>query len=282
MTGQLIIQTVIDTDNALGSANQKFLGGDVDDAFALAFLLKSQLPLATIYSVAGNASSSICQANNKELCKLLNAKVSCIEGHSGLGAPPNGSNYLALGPLTNLAHFIKNGYIPNTVWMTLGRQTTYGNFPPFWPIEFNATKDLSATSLVLSADINKFVVPLDVAFKLKTPKNIKSKLIVSDAGSYLWHHMRRWQWRSLLLKGRMQFPVWDLVSAIAQVYPECVKIENGMGYLFKNGLFLCDVANKKISYHSRERACVSTEIKIVTEIDSKRIWDLFFKVLQGL
>ncbi len=133
---------------------------------------------------------------------------------------------------------------------------------------------------VLSSPIKKIVVPLDVAYKLKTPENFKVELANSTVGIYLWSHLQRWRWRSLLLKGRLSFPVWDLVTAVAQVNPEIVTLKKGTGHLFGNGLFLCDVGGNRASYHRKEKAILSVEIDIVVDINVEEIWELFFKMLQ--
>ena len=244
MTGPSIIPIVVDTDNALGSANKKYFGGDVDDAFALAFLLKSNVLISSIYSVAGNSSAKICHLNNLEICQKLQSSTVCYSGQNSAQAPANNCDYLALGPLTNLAQFLKRGFIPESIWMTLGRINTFGAFPPFWPVEFNATQNMSAFQSVLSSSVRKVIVPLDVAYNLKLKPCHEIQLRSTDIGRFLWDHSRRWSWRSLLFKGRRSFPVWDLVSAVAIVHPEIFLTQPGRGYLFKNGLFLCDVQNE--------------------------------------
>lgn len=280
MTGRSTIPTVIDSDNALGSANQKFFGGDVDDAFALAFLLKSKLHIHKLLSVDGNAKADICHKNNLEIRRLVDSNVECQQGHAASSSLPTDSTYLALGPLTNLSYYLNQGYMPDCVWLTLGRITTMGNFPPFWPVEFNLTKDFVAARHVLSSPCKKIVVPLDVAYNLKTPANLKVELVKSTVGIYLWSHLQRWRWRSLLLKGRLSFPVWDLVSAVAQVNPEIVTLKKATGYLFANGLFLCDADGNRASYHRREKAILSVEIDLVVDINVEAIWELFFKMLR--
>ena len=281
MIGQSIIPIVIDTDNASGSAKNIFFGGDVDDAYALAFLLKNKTSVSAIYSVDGNASSENCYRNNLEICRILQSNVPCFKGSPYLQIPENSCHYLALGPLTNLARFLKSGFKPESIWMTLGRNKTFGDYPPFWPMEFNATKDIEAFQTVLHSNIKKVIVPLDRAFELRIQRHHKAQLQSSEVGRYLWTHSQRWFWRSLFLKGRSSFPVWDLVSAIAIAYPDCVQMQKGRGYFFKNGLFICDVQDQKRTYHQRHKAIFSCDIEIVEKIDVELIWSVFFKVLQG-
>ncbi len=281
MIGRSIIPIIIDTDNALGSAKNKFFGGDVDDAFALAYLLKSNVPITSIYSVAGNASSLACHVNNLKLCKIMGSEVPCLVGDTAFEVPLSGSDYLALGPLTNLARFIKLGYVPARVVMTLGRTNTLGKWPPFWPMEFNLTKNLPAFQSVLAGDFVKVIVPLDVAYQLKLFRLFKNEMQNSILGKHLWNQSQRWMWRNLLLKGRFSFPVWDLVSAMYLANPEIFQVETGIGYLFENGLFLCDINNKKSTYHQRSLAIFSAQIEIVTKINVELMWRLFFKALKN-
>lgn len=281
MIGPSIIPIVIDTDNALGSANKNFFGGDVDDAFALAFLLKSKTVISAIYSVTGNSSAETCHLNNLEICRKLQSNTTCYNGQNSPLSPENNCHYLALGPLTNLARFIKSGFAPESVWMTLGRTNTYGAFPPLWPVEFNATKDMPAFQTVLSSSVRKVIVPLDVAYSLKLKSCHEDRLRSTDIGQFLWLHSRRWSWRSFFLKGRLSFPVWDLVSAVAIIYPEIIQTQPGRGYFFENGLFLCDVQNKKSTFHDRKKAIFSCDVQIVTKINTELVWNLFFKVLQN-
>ena len=283
MTGQSIIPVVIDSDNALGPGSSI---GDVDDAFALSFLLKSQFPIQEIWSVGGNTSAKKAHLNNLSLVQKAGQKITCSEG-LGPGeikdlklSIKSKVSYLSLGPLTNLASFLKAGLEPDQIWMTLGRISTKGYFPPFWPMEFNATKDLAAFQQVLSSKIPITVVPLDVAYRLKIKSVHFKKLKESELGRYLLKYSQRWRWRNALIKGRKNFPVWDLLSAMNCVHPEVCEVQKGQGYLFKNGLFLCDVLNQPMTKHNRQKSILSRDIKIVTNFDEEKLWSYFFNAIE--
>ncbi len=286
MIGQSIIPVVIDTDNALGPPSLGRQGGDVDDAFALSFLLKCKFPIQEIWSVGGNTSAKKAHFNNLSLTALVDQKIQCQQGLNSGEMPlikeyPTGINsFLALGPLTNLSAFLNNKYQPTQIWMTLGRIFTKGFFPPYWPIEFNATQDLPAFLNVLSSRSPITVVPLDVAYRLKINSKHFKRLKTSQVGRYLEEHSRRWRWRSLILKGRSSFPVWDLLSAMACVHPQVCEIQEGKGYLFKRGLFLCDALNEPATTHDRKKAIFSRDIKIVTKFDQEKLWSLFFEAIE--
>ncbi len=284
------IPIILDTDNALGAprnVSDYFWGGDVDDAFAISFALMASESVESIYSIAGNTNLERCYANTQKLCEVLGAAVPCFTGVSFLDSksnppqPKDGCEFLALGPLTNLAHFMDQGFSPARIWMTLGRQKTFGRWPPLFPMEFNATKDLKALKKIFSSGVPKVIVPLDVAWRLKfnpTREN-KRNMNSTKAGAYLLKHSRRWLWRSLFLKGRRQFPVWDLVSVMACLHPEVVRIEKGQAFVFANGLVLFDVNGKTGTWHDRKKAEFSCAVEIVTELNAAEIWSLFFKVL---
>lgn len=286
MIGQSIIPVVIDSDNALGPMGSGSRSGDVDDAFALSFILKSKFPIQEIWSVGGNTSAEQAHLNNLSLIKLVEKNISCKQGLNvdassvGLTCPEDNSSFLALGPLTNLSFFLKNNYQPKNIWMTLGRISTNGFFPPYWPMEFNATKDLPAFAHTLSCHSAITIAPLDVAFRLKINSEHFKKLQESKVGRYLSENSQRWRWRSLIVKGRRSFPVWDLLSTMACVHPEFCEIQKGKGYLFKSGLFLCDVADQSATKHDRRKAIFNRDINIVTNFDEKKLWSIFFKTIQ--
>ncbi len=289
MIGRSIIPIHIDTDNALGIPKkwlEIFFGGDVDDAFALSFLLKSHLQIQQITSVGGNTSAAKAHQNNQELTCLISPKLPgiCSEGlnplqkiDSKINFTPR-STFLSLGPLTNLASLLKSSYQPHHIWMTLGRIETYGKWPPFWPIEFNATQDIPALLIVMKSDFPKTIVPLDVAFKLKLKKELLSRLQKSELGFYLYKNSLRWARRSLILKGRSSFPVWDLLSAMALAYPEACVFRSGLAYVYKNGLVRCLPDGSK-NLNIPINFVIKKPIQIVTSFDENKIWDHFFSTL---
>ena len=290
MIGLSITPIVVDTDNALGQLTHQLLPGDVDDAFAIAYLLKSKLvDVKTILSVGGNATAEACHRNNMDLCRVAESEIQCIQGFNKKDFYNDNDriniescdSYLSLGPLTNLAKLLKHNYSTKHIWMTLGRIKTRGSYPPIWPMEFNATQDLEAFKSVFKSNIPKTIVPLDVAIRLRFEKSFSAEMEKSIIGNYLMTHIKRWQIRNILLKGRSHFPVWDLVSAMALTNPETCQTEKGKGYLFSNGLLLCDVHHQAQTSHDRKHAIAVQEIDIITSINHELIWKIFFKALQN-
>ena len=282
MTGQSTTPIVIDTDNALGSRAhffQKHLGGDVDDAYAIAYLFSNvSKEISLLMSVGGNTKAEIALENNIDLIKALGQHANCQMGLNPNDTrelhfiPENGSRYLALGPLTNLNSFLNRQYQPREVWMTLGNLKTSGRYPPFWPIEFNATEDIEACLNVFAKlNCNIFVVPLDVARKLKMTKTQFSKMNQTPLLLYLKKYSQRWILRNRILKLSPTFAVWDLVSAIACLHPEFFKIETRVAKVFKNGLVLFGQHNR-----STKNLVLEKSVKIVTDFDPHHLWNHFF------
>ena len=74
----------IDTDNAAGSPR-----GDVDDAFAVAALLRSGLQVAALASVAGNTGEAEADRNNRtlgELCGFAGPYLRGVEAEDVAGS----------------------------------------------------------------------------------------------------------------------------------------------------------------------------------------------------
>jgi len=126
---------ILDTDNALGSPH-----GDVDDAFALAALLRSGLPVAGLASVGGNTSEARADRNNRRLAALCGFSGPFFRGVEAgevpdridrapelwSGAPVR---VVALGPLTNLAAVLRRG---SARWLRRSRLLRWSStFPAF-------------------------------------------------------------------------------------------------------------------------------------------------------
>ncbi len=292
MTGQLITPIIVDTDNALRTPRtllENIWGGDVDDAFSLVYLIKSGIPISHILSVGGNTSAELAHQNNIELLKLLHQTdvAICVKGldpKESRQLPISASgkiNYLALGPLTNLSKLLDSDFKPESLMVTLGRIYTRGRLPPYWPIEFNATFDLPAFLKVFKQSENLIVTPLDVAFHLQLGRSQIQRLQNSEIGRYLSKNSRRWLLRSLLLKGRYSFPVWDLLSAVYSTHSELCKMQDGIAYVFRNGLCIYDVPGEKVSSANRDQAIYVKKVKVMTGFNEDAIWDHFFKTIEN-
>jgi inosine-uridine nucleoside N-ribohydrolase len=279
MTGPSTIPIVIDSDCALGSKS-----GDVDDGFALHYALR-KFPISKTYysAVGGNASATQSFKNILELQKQVNPSAQpCQAGANPkqklkVQLPSPSFTTLALGPLTNVAHWQEQDRAcTDQIWMTLGRILTKGNCPPLWPIEFNATKDFAAFKSVCQSQASIVLTPLDVAYKLRLTQKHWLKMSEQKDFEFLVQNTHRWRTRNLFFKGRQWFPVWDLVSTVAIHKPELFKIEAAEMYVFKNGLVLCDVNGQSQTHHQRDQALFHKKIKAIVDFDADQVWQEFF------
>ena len=234
---------LIDSDNALGSPK-----GDVDDAFALAALFRSGLPIAAVTPVAGNTSKEQADRNNRALGEICGYRGPWDA--AGVTGPVR---FLALGPLTNLASCTLE--ISEAI-LVGGNLTSRGRFPPWWPHEFNLTKDREATRRVFASEVALTIVPLDVARRLRiSPGDLQ--------GHFLQEGSQRWARRSLLLRGSWRFPVFDLAAAAYAIDPGSVTVEETTARLRPN-LY--------VEFGKGDR-----RLRVVRDLDPERIWRLFFR-----
>ncbi|HEX9941568.1 MAG TPA: nucleoside hydrolase [Thermoanaerobaculia bacterium] len=256
---------LLDTDNALGSPS-----GDVDDAFALAALLRSGLPVAAIASVGGNTSEDQADRNNRALGELCGYRGRYLRGVQAGDVPDRIDRaadlwedgplcFVALGPLTNLAAVLGKGTISEVV--LVGSNTSSpGRFPPWWPHEFNLTRDREATRAVFASDLPLTVVPLDVARRLRAGRRELAELR-GPLGDFLRRHSRRWRRRSLLVRGSPSFPVFDLLAAMYLIDPASVTMEESRASLHRNAW---------VEYGTGDR-----RLRVVRDFDRGAVWHRF-------
>lgn len=244
---------LIDTDNAAGSPR-----GDVDDAFALAALFKSGLPIAAVTAVDGNTSKERAERNNRALGALCG--YTGPWDADGIRGP---LRFVALGPLTNLAAALGTIEITEAV-LVGGNLTSRGRFPPWWPHEFNLTRDRDATRAVFASDVPLTIVPLDVARRLRIgPRELEEWQ--GELGSFLRRHAARWGRRSLLVRGSRRFPVFDLAAAAYLIDPSLVTLGETSAYLH---------ANLWLEFGRGER-----RVRIIRDLDPAAVWRLFANLL---
>ena len=257
---------LIDTDNAAGAPS-----GDVDDAFAIAALLRSDLPIVALSSVAGNTSEAWADRNNRALGELCEYAGRYLRGVQAGDVPDRIDRsgdlwrdgpvrFVALGPLTNLAALLPARPAVSEVVLVGGNRTSRGRFPPWWPHEFNLTKDPEATRAVFASDLPLTVVPLDVARRLRIgPGELEA--LSGELGDFLRCHAARWARRSLLIRGSRRFPVFDLAAAAYAIDPALVAVEETQGRLHRN-LWL-------------EFGRGDRRLRVVRDLDLDGIWRLF-------
>lgn len=243
----------------------------MDDAFAIAALLRSGLPIAAIASVSGNTSEAMADRNNRvlgELCGYPGPYLRGVEAGAvadridrvDLRAP---LRFVALGPLTNLAAVLTHCSEAVLVGSNL---TSHGRFPPWWPHEFNLTKDRAATRAVFASDLPLTVIPLDVARRLCAgPRELRD--LRGPLGEFLRRHSARWSRRSLLLRGSRRFPVFDLAAAAYVLDPSLVALEETRVRLHPN---------LWVEYGAGDR-----RVRVVRNLDAGAIWERFVRLINA-
>ncbi len=260
---------LIDTDNAAGSR-----AGDVDDAFAIAALLKSGLPVTAISSTGGNTGEARADLNNRVLggmCGYTGPYLRGVRAPEGPDRIDRAENlqadgrlrFVALGPLTNLAAVLGEAAISEAV-LVGSNLTSPGRFPPWWPHEFNLTRDEEATRAVFASDLPLTVVPLDVARRLRVgPEDLD--LLRGELGSFLRRCSARWARRSLLLRGSRSFPVFDLAAAAYVIDSALVSVEETRARLH---------SNLWVEYGRGDR-----RLRVIRDLDREAIWRRFVALI---
>ncbi|HSU81184.1 MAG TPA: nucleoside hydrolase [Thermoanaerobaculia bacterium] len=260
---------LIDTDNAAGSPR-----GDVDDAFAIAALLRSGLPVAGLASVGGNTSEARAARNNCVLADLCGYGGAHLRGVQAGDVPDRIDRaglwkqgplrFLALGPLTNLAAVLDRR-IEEAV-LVGSDLTSRGRFPPWWPHEFNLTKDPAATRAVFASDLPLTLIPLDVARRLRIgPRELRN--LEGPLGDFLRRCSVRWSRRSLLRRGSRRFPVFDLAAAAYAIDPALMDLEETRVRLH---------GNLWVEYGAGDR-----RVRVVRSLDPGPIWRRFAALVNG-
>lgn len=270
------MKVLIDTDVALGSSS-----GDIDDAFALVRLFLSDIDVVAVTTVFGNTSAPDAERNARALLELCGVNVPVLRGADGCGAKRNAaSSYIAsaeidvilsLGPLSNLAlAFVENPeLVKNLQYVILvgGWQGTFGRWPPWYPFEFNLTKDPASAAAVLESGVPIKVVPLNQARKLRL--SFADLAAMPDTlRDYFQIHSRRWFRRSACLKLSRSIPLWDLVAAELLLEPEGLDMERVSARFHKNGFL--DFSGGDIS------------LEVLSDYDPLLLKRRFFSVDRGI
>jgi len=262
----------VDSDNAMGSSR-----GDVDDAFALAALLRSGQPIAGLASVFGNASEEQASKNNRRIAELTGFHGPFPRGARTAGSDRTEASELltndsrirsvaALGPLTNLAAAVQSGAGAN--WsevVVVGFDSeSEGTFPPLWPHEFNMTADLESTRVVIDSTLPLTVVPLNHARRLRiTRKDFAA--VNGDLGTFLTRESNRWFWRCHLLKLSASFAVYDLAAAMLLIDPSLFDFRDTTMELSSRGAARFDRGTRAI--------------RLVTKIDCDAVLRRFVEIV---
>lgn len=235
--------------------------------------------MAAVASVFGNTPEPHARANHRALAALCGYRGPLLAGATGpLGtgpAPPSEATgfllsapgpwrFLALGPLTNLAAAIvaAPAVVPRVaeVISVGSNRRSRGRWPPWWPHEFNLTLDRRATRVVFESGVPLTVIPLDVARRL-TVRPADLAPLRGRVGEHLRRHSARWFRRAVFLRGRREFPVWDLVAALFVVEPALFTVETATACLHPSGLL--------------QHGAGTRPLTVVTGFDRDLVWARF-------
>lgn len=261
----------IDSDNALGSPS-----GDVDDAFAIAAMLRSGLDVRAIGSVAGNTSEPRAAANNERIARLCQFEGALVRPAGGgvsrfLESAGDSLTIAALGPLTNIAAAIRedpklSGRIREVV-IVGGNATSQGRWPPLWPHEFNLTRDKAATFTIFRSELPLTVLPLDVARQLRASPERLRELAESPLSDFLRRGSNRWLWRARILKFAGSFPVWDLAAAMYLIAPQLFTYEETAAAI---------ATNTHMTFGMGDRP-----LRLIRSMNEAKVWEGFVKRMES-
>lgn len=209
----------VDTDVALGAPR-----GDVDDGFALAFLLAAArvglVELAGISTVDGNTSAERAEECARALSETARWTGRVVRGADpGLARLPAGARIVALGPLGNVDAAIRlDPGLAERVSLSVvgGNLSSAGVLPPLWPYDFNLARDRAAAARVLAAPWREIVLfPLDVVRSLWADRvRLEEVRRTGALGALVSEGSLRWIRRARRLRGSSSFPVFDLPAAL--------------------------------------------------------------------
>ena len=246
----------IDTDNALGSPS-----GDVDDAFAIAALVRSGIDIAAIASVAGNTSEPNAFANNQRLAEVLGWRGTLLRGGAEARAALSSfeGRVAAIGPLTNVTAATRAAEIV----LVGANASSRGRWPPWWPHEFNLTKDRAAALELFRGDVPLTIFPLDVARQFwVTRRDLDA--IAGPLGDYLRAGAARWFRHLLLVRQTFRFAIYDLAAALYLLDEDGFTMERTTAAIRPNTFI--------------EFGTGTREVKVCRMLDRQRLWSRFLAV----
>jgi len=230
-------------------------------------------------STFGNTTETLAFANNRALASLCGYEGPLLHGAAGpYPAPTEASRFLsarggplrivALGPLTNIASALEADPSAGARWSEVvavgSNAISLGRWPPWWPHEFNLTRDRRAASVVFASRAPLTLVPLDVARRLAISRPDLDSLR-GPLGDHLRRGSRRWLLRARVLRFSRSFPAWDLVAALYVLEPSAFDLEIRTARFHPNGWV--------------EYSAGSREVRLIRGFDPERLWRLFLEAL---
>jgi pyrimidine-specific ribonucleoside hydrolase len=240
----------IDTDVSIGSPIR-----EVDDAYALVLALHSpEIRIAGISTSYGNAPLGHTTRAARELIRQFGvpANVRPEQVFAGataaadLGRRSQASEalattlqkesvtYVALGPLTNLATFLRlhpksARKIRRVIFLggqAQGTTLTFGPRRSFHIHDANVFKDPAAAEAVVRSNIPLALVPIATASELLVnDENLRELERHGGAGNYLARRSKVWLWFWMHFVKARGAPIFDALAVVAATRPELVSSE---------------------------------------------------------
>jgi inosine-uridine nucleoside N-ribohydrolase len=249
--GTLAATVWIDSDVAIGSPIR-----DVDDAYALVLALHSpELRIAGMSTTYGNAPLGHTTRTARTLAREFGGGAGLIEANIYPGARSRADlgrgsaatdamaaalkkrklTYMALGPLTNLATFLRlhpelAHRIERVIFVggqSPGTSLAIGPNESFRIHDANVFKDPAATAMVVRSRLPITLFPVATVSKLRLNATDLRQLEKSGgAASYLARRSRIWFWFWTNVIKSDGGAIFDAPAIIALAKPELLSLEN--------------------------------------------------------
>jgi inosine-uridine nucleoside N-ribohydrolase len=237
----------IDTDVSIGSPIR-----EVDDAYALVLALHSpEIRIAGISTSYGNAPLSHTTRAARELIREFGGPANLRPEQVFAGAASAASigrrtpasealaaalekesiTYVALGPLTNLATFLRlhpksARKIERVIFLggqAQGSTLAFGPRHSFHIHDANVSKDPTATEAVMRSKIPLTLVPIATASELLlNEENLRELERQGGAGNYLARRSKVWLWFWTHFVKTNGGPIFDALAVVAATKPQLV------------------------------------------------------------
>jgi len=270
----------IDTDVSIGSPIR-----EVDDAYALVLAFHSpEIRIAGLSTTYGNApvgqTTRVAGDLVKRFGRAANLTVDHIYAGAGsasdLGQRSRASDalaatlqkhkitYIALGPLTNLATFLRlhpsaAKRIERVILVggqMSGAKLAFGPNQSFHIHDANVFKDPVAAEVVLRSKIPLVLMPITTASRLLIDEAELQNLSASGtAGSYLAGRSKIWLWFWTRIVKTSGGPIFDALAIIPTTRPELLSTNEGYARMDEAGNLV--VTPRLTNGSRRVRYCVS-------------------------
>lgn len=240
----------IDTDLSIGSPIR-----EVDDAYALVLAFHSpEIQIAGLSTTYGNASLSQTTRATLDLVERFGDSAGLGRGNVVAGAKSARSlgertsasdalaasvrkrklTYVALGPLTNLAAFLRlhpalADRIERVIFLggqAPGTSLAFGPNRSFLIHDANVFKDPAAVAIVLGSKIPIVLVPIDTASRLEIDRDdLRALKNSGPAGAYLAQRSGIWLWFWTNFVKTKGGPIFDAMAIVPATRPDLLSLK---------------------------------------------------------